>query len=72
MSHDKEVVYAHLQAIRHLINATGVGRAAGIPKNTLGKHFRWQDKLPHGVPLHQKYFDAVLEALKKIRFASTE
>ena len=72
MSHDETDIYNHLQSIRHLINATGVGRAAGIPRNTLGKHFRWQDNKKHGVPLHEKYFDAVLGALKKIRFASTE
>lgn len=68
MIHDKEVIYAHLQSIRPLINARGIERAAGIPRNTMGKHYRWQDKLPHGVPLHQKYFDAVLETLKPISF----
>lgn len=52
-----------LLKIRPLINARGLENAAGIPKNTLGKHYRYADGKPDGNQCPQKHFKAIVCAL---------
>lgn len=52
-----------LTKIRPLVNASGLESAAGLPKNTLGKHYRWADGKPHGQPCHRSHFPAIVRAL---------
>lgn len=55
--------YNFLTRIRPLVNASGLETAAGLPKNTLGKHYRWADGKPHGQPCHHSHFPAIIRAL---------
>lgn len=52
-----------LSQIRPLVNASGLEKAAGLPSNTLGKHYRHADGKPDGQPCHQKHFPAIVRAL---------
>lgn len=52
-----------LTKIRPLVNASGLESAAGLPKNTLGKHYRWADGKPAGQECHRKHFSAIIRAL---------
>ena len=52
-----------LTKIRPLVNASGLEVAAGIPRNTLGKHYRWADGKPNGQPCHRSHFPAIVRAL---------
>ena len=52
-----------LTQIRPLVNASGLELAAGLPKNTLGKHYRWSDGKPNGQQCHQSHFPAIVRAL---------
>ena len=55
-----------LNQIRLLVNASGLEVAAGLPKNTLGKHYRWADGKPHGQPCHKSHFPAIVRALCEV------
>ncbi len=52
-----------LSKIRPLVNASSLEQAAGLPKNTLGKHYRWADRKPNGQACHPKHFPAIVRAL---------
>lgn len=52
-----------LQKIRPLVNASGLEVAAGLPTNTLGKHYRYADGKPNGQACHPKHFPAIVRAL---------
>ncbi len=52
-----------LTKIRPLVNASGLEAAAGLPRNTLGKHYRWADGKPAGQECHRKHFPAIVRAL---------
>lgn len=52
-----------LNQIRPLVNASGLEQAAVLPRNTLGKHYRFADGKPHGQPCDQKHFPAIVRAL---------
>ena len=52
-----------LSKIRPLVNASGLESAAGLPRNTLGKHYRWADGKPNGQPCHRSHFTAIVRAL---------
>ncbi len=52
-----------LTKIRPLVNASGLEKAAGLPANTLGKHYRHADGKPNGQPCHPKHFPAIVRAL---------
>ena len=52
-----------LTRLRPIINNTGLEKAAGIPKNTLVKHFAWIDGKEHGQPIHEKHYHGVLKVL---------
>lgn len=52
-----------LTRIRPLVNASWLELAAGLPKNTLGKHYRWADGKPNGQQCHQSHFPAIVRAL---------
>ena len=53
----------YLTKIRPLVNASGLETAAGLPTNTLGKHYRWVDGKPAGQACHQKHFPAIVRAI---------
>lgn len=55
--------YNLLAKIRPLVNASGLELAANLPKNTIGKHYRYQDGKPNGQPCHSKHFPAIVRAL---------
>lgn len=52
-----------LGIIRPLVNARALEKAAGLPENTLGKHYRFLDDKPDGQACHQKHFPAIVRAL---------
>lgn len=52
-----------LTRIRPIVNASGLEQAAGLPRNTLGKHYRWADGKPNGQECHRKHFPAIVRAL---------
>ncbi len=52
-----------LSKIRPLVNASGLEKSAGLPVNTLGKHYRFADKKPKGQACHPKHFPAIVRAL---------
>lgn len=52
-----------LSKIRPLVNASGLEKAANLPSNTLGKHYRWADGKPNGQPCHKKHVPAIVRAL---------
>jgi len=52
-----------LTKIRPLVNASGLELAAGLPQNTLGKHYRFADGKPNGQPCNSKHFPAIVRAL---------
>lgn len=51
-----------LNRIRPLVNASGLELAAGLPRNTLGKHYAWADGKA-GQPCHCKHFPAIVRAI---------
>lgn len=51
-----------LTRIRPLVNASGLEKAAGLPKNTLGKHYHWADG-KNGQECHRSHFPAIVRAL---------
>jgi hypothetical protein len=51
---------------RPIINAVGLEKAAGLPKNTLGRHYRWADGLPHGQPCSPNHFAPIVRALCEV------
>ena len=55
--------YNFLLKIRPLVNASGLEKAAGLPRNTLGKHYRWADGKPSGQPCHRSHFPAIVRAM---------
>lgn len=55
--------YDFLATIRPLVNASRLELAAGLPTNTLGKHYRHADGKPNGQPCHPKHFPAIARAL---------
>ena len=57
------IFYDFLIKIRPLVNASGLEIAAGLPANTLGKHYRHADGKPNGQSCHQKHFPAIVRAL---------
>lgn len=52
-----------LAKIRPLINASEMEKTAGIPRNTLDKHYRYTDGKAYGQPCHPKYFSSIVRAL---------
>ena len=52
-----------LSNIRPLVNASGLETAAMLPKNTLGKHYRWADGKPDGKPCSKIHFPAIARSL---------
>lgn len=52
-----------LYRIRPLVNASGLEVAAKLPRNTLGKHYRWADGKPNGQPCHRSHFPAIVRTL---------
>lgn len=56
-------IHELLAKIRPLVNAKGLEQAAGLPKNTLGKHYRYADSKPDGQPCHSKHFPTIVRAL---------
>jgi hypothetical protein len=55
--------YKFLDKIRPFINAKRLESAAGIPRNTIGKHYRWADGKPNGHPCYRLHFPAIVRAL---------
>lgn len=56
------IFHEFLTKIRPLINASGLEKAAGLPGNTLGKHYAWADGKT-GQACHAKHFPAIVRAL---------
>jgi|GEM_PF-4662266 len=52
-----------LVKVRPLISATALEDAAGIPKNTLGKHYRWVDGKANGQAISDKHAPNIVRAL---------
>ena len=52
-----------LDRIRPLVNASGLEKAASLPGNTLGKHYRHADGKTNGQACHPKHFPAIVRAL---------
>lgn len=52
-----------LTKIRPMVNASGLEYAAGLPRNTLGKHYRWADGKPNGQECNRKHFPTIVRAL---------
>lgn len=52
-----------LTKIRPLVNASGLEKAASLPANTLGKHYRWSDGKQNGQACPPKHFPAIVRAL---------
>lgn len=57
------IFHDFLSKIRPLVNASGLEKAAKLPRNTLGKHYRWADGKPDGRPCHYSHFPAIVRAL---------
>lgn len=55
--------YDYLKQIRPFIDAQAVNKYAGIPKNTLGKHYRWEDGKPGGKKCPPVHFAAIVRVL---------
>ena len=53
-----------LLTIRPLIKASKLEKAAGVPSNTLGKHYRYADGKPDGNQCPQKHFKAIMRVLR--------
>lgn len=51
-----------LTRIRPLVNASGLEKAADIPKGVLAKHYMFADGTG-GQPCHRKHFPAIVRAL---------
>lgn len=60
------IFHDFLQKIRPLVNASGLEKAASLPANTLGKHYRHADGKPNGQPCHPKHFPAIVRALCEV------
>lgn len=56
-------IYELLVKIRPVINASALESAAGLPKNTLGKHYRWVDGLPYGQKISSIHYSSLLTTL---------
>lgn len=57
------IFHDFLTKIRPLVNASGLEKAAGLPANTLGKHYRQADGKPNGQACHPKHFPSIVRAL---------
>ena len=55
--------YEFLETIRPVINTSALEKSAGIPKNTLGKHYRYIDGKPSGQKCPPHHFGALARAL---------
>ncbi len=55
-----------LSRIRPLTFADRLAKAAGLPENTLGKHYRWVDGKPDVRPCPVKHQAAVVRALVEV------
>lgn len=51
---------------RPIVNAVGLEKASGLPNNTLGRHYRWADGLPHGQPCSPNHFAPIVRALCEV------
>jgi hypothetical protein len=52
-----------LNKIRPLINASGLEKAAKLPKNALGKHYRWADGKDQGRAISIEHGPNIVRAL---------
>lgn len=48
-----------LAQIRAVINSDALERTAGIPANTVGKHWLWLDGNQHGKKIPEKHLPAI-------------
>jgi hypothetical protein len=55
-----------LNQARPLVNARALEKSAGLPTNTLGKHYRWADGKPDGQQCHPKHGFSIVQALCKV------
>lgn len=60
------VFYELLEKIGPLTKAAPLNDLAGLPRNTLGKHYRWVQGKPDGKPCPPKHFPAVVLALVSV------
>lgn len=58
-----QTFYDFLNQIRPLVNSSGLEKSAGIPRNTLDKHYRHADGKEYGQPCHPKHFSTIVRAL---------
>ena len=58
--------YELLERIAPLTMAAPLNDLAGLPRNTLGKHWRWMQGKPDGRPCPPKHFPAVVRALVSV------
>lgn len=56
-------IYDLLARIRPTTNAAGLNAAARLPKNTLGKHYRWEDGKPDGRPILPEHVPNLIREL---------
>lgn len=56
-------IYSLLSRIRATTNAVGLNAAARLPKNTLGKHYRWEDGKPDGRPILPEHAPCLIREL---------
>lgn len=56
-------IYDKLRFMRPVVNADALERKAGIPSNTIAKHWLWLDGNEHGRKCPEKHLKAVAEAL---------
>lgn len=65
-------IYQLLDRIRPTTNAAAINAAAKLPKNTLGKHYRWVDEKPNGQPFAPRHSFALVRALALVNGGSIE
>lgn len=58
-----KILHEFLVQIRPIINARGLEKVARIPKNTLGKHYRWVDQKPDGRPINPDHAPGIVRAI---------
>lgn len=56
-------IYDLLARIRPTTSAVGLTAAARLPRNTLGKHYRWADGKPDGRPILPEHVPDLIRAL---------
>jgi hypothetical protein len=59
-------LYDLLNNIRPLINASGLEKAAKLPKNALGKHYRWADGKDQGRAISIEHGPDIVRALCEV------